>query len=82
MSARLQNNWSSISQKPPEHHNRKHRPLLSTSIGDPAEPPVVQPLKRIPFSHRDKLDMLLQKLEKAEIIKIVEGPTDWVSNIV
>jgi len=53
---------------------------LSTSIGDPAEPPVVQPLKRIPFSHRDKLDMLLQKL--AEIIEIVEGPTDWVYNIV
>jgi len=26
--ARFQNNWSKISQKLPEHCNRKHRPLL------------------------------------------------------
>jgi len=26
--------------------------------------------------------MLLQKLEEAEVIEIVQGPTDWVFNIV
>jgi len=33
-------------------------------------------------THRDKLDVLLQELEDAEVIENVEGPTDWVSNIV
>ena len=45
-------------------------------------PPVVQAQRRIPFAHREKLETLLEELEEADVIERVEGPTDWVSNIV
>ena len=60
----------------------RHKYRQITLHIDQEVPPVVQPQRRIPFAHRDKLDVLLQELEEAEVIEHVEGPTDWVSNIV
>ncbi|XP_017892179.1 uncharacterized protein K02A2.6-like [Ceratina calcarata] len=44
--------------------------------------PVVRAPRRVPLAIKDKLNKTLQELEKKEIIKKVEGPTDWVSNLV
>ena len=45
-------------------------------------PPVIQPQRKIQFAKRDKLDTLLNELEHSDIIVEVDGPTDWLSNIV
>jgi len=34
------------------------------------QPTLTKPQRRIRFAHRDKLDVLLQKLEEAEVIKM------------
>lgn len=44
--------------------------------------PVVQPLRRIPYGLRDKLDQELDRLENLDIIEKVEKPSKWVSPIV
>lgn len=46
------------------------------------EPPKVWAQRLIPFAHRDKLENLLNELEHKDVTQRVEGPTDWVSNIV
>ena len=60
----------------------KHKYRRVQQHVDPAVPPVVQAQRRIPFAQRDKLDALLKELEEGDVIEKVEGPTDWVSNIV
>ena len=45
-------------------------------------PPVVQPLRRIPFSKRDKVANKLKQLEELGVIKKVSGPTSWINSLV
>ena len=44
--------------------------------------PVVQPLRRPPFSLRDKIETKLCELQEMGIIEAVEGPSPWVSALV
>ena len=44
--------------------------------------PVIQPVRRIPFAMRDKVEKELQRLQSLDIIEDVEGPTAWMSPIV
>jgi transposase InsO family protein len=44
--------------------------------------PVVQPVRRIPFALREKVEAKLVELEQLDIIEHVEGPTSWVSPVV
>ncbi len=45
--------------------------------------PVAQPVRRIPFSLRDKVDKKLDELQEMDIIEpVTDGPTDWVSPLV
>ena len=45
--------------------------------------PVVQPLRRIPFGLREKVDEKLDELLQAEVIEEVpEGPSGWISPLV
>ena len=45
--------------------------------------PVAQPLRRIPFQLRDKVDFKLNELLESDIIEEVpDGPTEWVSPLV
>ena len=45
--------------------------------------PVAQPLKRLPFHLRDKVDFKLNEALEFDIIEEVpEGPTEWVSPLV
>ena len=44
--------------------------------------PVVQPCRRIPLAMRQKVKDELDRLERADIIEKVYGPTEWVSPIV
>ncbi|KAK3092068.1 hypothetical protein FSP39_024885 [Pinctada imbricata] len=44
--------------------------------------PVVQPVRRIPFSLRDRLEQKLDELENLDIIEKATGPTTWVSPVV
>ena len=42
--------------------------------------PIAQPVRRLPFGLRDKVDKKLDELLKGDIIKEVpSGPTEWVS---
>ena len=43
---------------------------------------MVQPQCRIPFPTRQQFDAILQELEEEDIIEPVEGPTEWISNVV
>ena len=43
---------------------------------------MIQPQRRIPFARTELLEELLIELEEADVIYRVEGPTNWVSNIV
>ena len=40
--------------------------------------PVAQPVRRIPFSRREKVTKKLDELMKLDVIEKVEGPTSWV----
>ena len=44
--------------------------------------PVVQPIRRIPFSIREKVESELVRLQKEDIIEPAKGPSLWVSPIV
>ena len=45
-------------------------------------PPVAQKHSRMPFHRRDKVAKKIVKLEAADIIEKMSGPTEWVSRIV
>ena len=49
---------------------------------DRTVPPRVQAQRRIPFPKREKFEEIIQELENADITEPVEGPTEWVSNVV
>lgn len=49
---------------------------------DPNIPPVAQPVRRTPFSLRDKVKEKVEELVAMDIIEPVEGPTPWVSPVV
>jgi len=44
--------------------------------------PIAQPVRRVPFHIRQKLDSKLDELLESDIIEPVEGPTPWVSMLV
>lgn len=44
--------------------------------------PVAQPVRRIPFSRRAKVEEKLAQLEKLDVIEKVDGPTSWVNPLV
>ena len=44
--------------------------------------PVAQPVRRIPFSRREKVTEKLDELMKLDVIEKVEGPTSWVNPLV
>ena len=44
--------------------------------------PVAQPVRRIPFSRRDKVNEKLEDLLKLDVIEKVEGPSSWVNPLV
>lgn len=54
---------------------------LSLHIDDNIRP-VAQPLRRIPYSMRAKVESKLDQLEEMDIIEKVTGPTKWVSPVV
>ena len=60
----------------------KHKFRRITLNVDETVSPVVQPVRRIPFAKREKLDRVLTELEDANVIEPVDGPTDWISNLV
>ena len=49
---------------------------------NPDVPPVAQPVRRTPFSLRDKVKEKIEELIAMDIIEPVEGPTPWVSPVV
>jgi hypothetical protein len=49
---------------------------------DPEVKPVIQPLRRIPFNLRDKVEKTLNELLDLDIIERVEEPSSWVSPVV
>ena len=44
--------------------------------------PFVQPQCKIHFAKRSQLEKIPDELESEDIVEKVEGPTDWVSNLV
>lgn len=44
--------------------------------------PVVHPPRKVPFSLQNKLKETIEKLEKDNVIAVVEEPTEWVNSIV
>ena len=49
---------------------------------DESAQPVAQPVRRIPFSRRAKVNEKLDELLKLHVIEKVEGPTSWVNPLV
>ena len=49
---------------------------------DPSVTPVVQKMRRVPFSLKDKVTTKVNELLEKDIIEKVEGPTAWVSPVV
>lgn len=49
---------------------------------DESVKPVIQPLRRVPYHLREKLEGKLQELESLDIIEKVDSPSAWVSPIV
>ena len=49
---------------------------------NPEVKPVAQPVRRIPFALRSKVEEEIQKLLEQDIIEPVQGPTPWVSPVV
>ena len=44
--------------------------------------PVIQAPRKVPFALREKLKGELDRMMRLGIIDKVDGPTDWVSNLV
>jgi hypothetical protein len=49
---------------------------------DDSVPPFAQPVRRIPFSRREKVLEKLKMLESLDVIEKVQTPTSWVSPLV
>ena len=49
---------------------------------DPETKPQIQIQRKIPFAKRTQLDEILQEFEEEDIIEEVQGPTEWISNLV
>ena len=49
---------------------------------DPNVTPVINALRNIPTAIRDRVKAELEEMKKANVIRKVEEPTDWVSSIV
>ena len=49
---------------------------------DPDVRPVIQQVRRLPFSLRSKVENKLKELLREDVIEQVDGPTPWVSPIV
>ncbi|CAC5385616.1 unnamed protein product [Mytilus coruscus] len=49
---------------------------------DESVKPVIQPIRRVPFHLREKLDKKLEELQGFDIIEKVDGPSTWVSPVV
>ena len=49
---------------------------------DDSVTPVAQPIRRIPFSKREKVVKKLKELENLDVIEKVDGPTQWVNPLV
>ena len=60
----------------------KHRYRKVKLTVNPDIPPKIQPQRKIAFAKREKLSKLLKVLQEEDIIEHVDGPTDWVSNLV
>ena len=60
----------------------KHKYHQVDLIIDEPVTPKVQVQRRIPFPKRQQFDEIIQELEDADIIEPVEGPTEWISNVV
>ena len=48
----------------------------------PCVEPVVQSMRRVPFSLRDKLEKKLNEQVDLDVIEKAEGPTPWISPVV
>ena len=44
--------------------------------------PVAQPVRRIPFSRRAKVEQRIEELVQLDVLEKVEGPTSWVNPLV
>ena len=44
--------------------------------------PIAQPISRLPFKAREKVDKELEEFEAKDIVESVSGPTPWVSPLV
>ena len=71
------NNFQSVFQGIGKHRYRQVQLIIDQDVK-----PIIQPQRKIPFAKRDKLDTILDELEQAGVIENVEGPTDWISNLV
>ena len=60
----------------------KHKYRQVHLLIDPDIKPIIQPQRKIPFAKREKLDTILDELEDSGVIEPVDGPTDWISNLV
>lgn len=60
----------------------KHKYRQVELIIDKTVKPKIQPQRRIPFPKREQFEEIIQELEDADIIEPVEGPTEWISNVV
>ncbi|CAB4003123.1 Transposon Ty3-I Gag-Pol poly [Paramuricea clavata] len=60
----------------------KHKYRQVELIIDDSVQPKVQAQRRIPFPKRQQFEEIIQELEEADIIEQVEGPTEWISNVV
>ena len=49
---------------------------------DETAKPIIQSQRKIPFSKKEKFNDVLDELEESGVIEPVEGPTDWISNVV
>ena len=49
---------------------------------DESVTPVAQPIRRIPFSRREKVEEKVRELEDMNVIEKVDGPTKWMNPLV
>ena len=49
---------------------------------DPEVPPIAQPIRRVPYHLRYKLNTKLDELVELDIIEKLSGPRSWVAPVV